>query len=166
MIAWDGCRSISPVPRLRIRARLSIVRAWSEEAARHGGRRVKGGPSKSARRGAMVAAMDRALQAALSPDVVVDVLPSSTELASSSDTSGCTMLHYARAPVDGGDVWAAPEPVSAKPEARSSHCWQRETTSMTCTRPTHRAATPSASPSSSSEITPTVRRHAVSADMM
>ena len=83
--------------------------------ATHDGSRA--GLTKSAKtRRNVVAAMDRALQAALSPDVVVDVLPSSTELASSSDTSGCTMLHYAsQAPIEAEeDVWEATEPVSAE----------------------------------------------------
>ena len=81
-------------------------------AATHDGSRA--GLSKSAKtRRNVIAAMDRALQAALSPDVVVDVLPSATELASASDTSGCTMLHYAARPMDTEeDVWAAPASVS------------------------------------------------------
>ena len=74
----------------------------------------RAGLSKSAKtRRNVIAAMDRALRAALAPDVVIDVLPSATELASSSDTNGLTMLHYAARPMDTEeDVWAAPASVS------------------------------------------------------
>ena len=87
--------------------------------ATHDGSRA--GLTKSAKtRRNVIDAMDRALQAALAPDVVVDVLPSATELASSSDTNGFTMLHYAsQAPIEAeGDVWDAPSKVSV--EARGA----------------------------------------------
>ncbi|CAH0373487.1 unnamed protein product [Pelagomonas calceolata] len=83
--------------------------------ATHDGSRA--GLSKSAKtRRNVIAAMDRALQAALAPDVVVDVLPSPAELASASDSNGYTMLHYAsQAPiVQEEDVWSTTEPVSAE----------------------------------------------------
>ena len=88
-------------------------------AATHDSSRA--GLSKSAKtRRNVVAAMDRALQAALSPDVVVDVLPSATELASASDAGGFTMLHCAAgASIEPSeDVWPLSEPVSS--EARGA----------------------------------------------
>ena len=86
--------------------------------ATHDGSRA--GLSKSAKtRRNVIQAMDRALRAALSPDVVTDVLPSPAELASASDSSGFTMLHYAARPMEvEEDVWDAPAKVSV--EARGA----------------------------------------------